>query len=358
MEQDRVRELESKVSELSAQLERLTALLAREERDGDRRDGNATAERGSRRQMLKLAGAAAAGAVASTAVLGAQPAAAANGDPMLHGSINTTENQASAVTRLQTTATGGGAGYLFQTGTAFAPANSAFPCALAGWSTTEGFPNGVYGYTGTTAPGYGLVGQGSGPGSSGARLGGVHANLVLAPSGAAAPARSGARSTGEIVMDGAGSLWVCVSGGTPGSWRKLAGPATAGAFHPISPVRVYDSRLPDPAPGTLANGESRVVSVKDGRNEGTGAVDAADAVPDGAIAVAGNLTIVETSGAGFLSVMPGDAATRVGSTINWSANGQIVANGFVSRVDGSRQVKVFAGGGTTHFVIDITGYYR
>jgi len=32
---------------------------------------------------------------------------------------------------------------------------------------------------------------------------------------------SGAHTKGEIYMDSAGALFVCVKGGTPGTWRKV-----------------------------------------------------------------------------------------------------------------------------------------
>jgi hypothetical protein len=51
---------------------------------------------------------------------------------------------------------------------------------------------------------------------------------------------------GEIRRDTNNDLWACVgfSGiGTPGAWRRVAGPSTAGSLVVLpSPVRVYDSR--------------------------------------------------------------------------------------------------------------------
>jgi len=166
---------------------------------------------------------------------------------------------------------------------------------------------------------------------------------------------TGASTVGTTGRDAAGNLWYSPASGV---YRKLGGPDTAGQFHAISPVRVYDSRSALPTPGKLVVGSPRVVSVKDGRNQATGAVTLADAVPAGATAVFYNLTISATEGSGYLSVVPGDAATESGSSINWTSAGLDIANGLVGKVDASRQVKVFAGGGgTTHFIIDVTGYY-
>ena len=130
------------------------------------------------------------------------------------------------------------------------------------------------------------------------------------------------------------------------------------SFVPISPVRVYDSRLPQPAQGKIVVGTPRVVSVKDARNQTTGAVTTADVVPAGATAVFFNLTITQTEGSGYLSVVPGDAAAESGSSINWTTANADIANGLIGTISAAREFKVFAGGGgTTHFLIDITGYY-
>ena len=46
------------------------------------------------------------------------------------------------------------------------------------------------------------------------------------------------------------------------------------------------------------------------------------------------------------------------STINWPG-GFDCANGTIVKLDASRQLKVFCGdqAGSTHFIIDVTGYY-
>ena len=135
-------------------------------------------------------------------------------------------------------------------------------------------------------------------------------------------------------------------------------PATE--FTPIAPARVYDSRIAAYAPnnGVMARNTNRIVPVKDGR-DASGAVIAANVVPDGAVAVAINVTIASPTGPNFLSVVPGDAASFTTSTINWPG-GFDAANGAIVKVDASRQLKVFCGdqAGSTHVIIDVTGYYR
>ncbi len=170
--------------------------------------------------------------------------------------------------------------------------------------------------------------------------------------------------SGELHSLGSGStasLWFTVEDGSPGVSRKVAGPDTAGALHPVDPFRVYDSRL-DPAwaSSRIEAGQQRLISVADARSLTTGLVSTANAVPEGATAIAYNLAIVDTIGAGFLSVTPGGTTVYSAASINWSATGQILANGQLAKLDANRRVTVFAGGGSgaaTHLVIDVQGYY-
>lgn len=74
-----------------------------------------------------------------------------------------------------------------------------------------------------------------------------------------------------------------------------------------------------------------------------------------------NVTITETEGAGFLTVFPSDLSGKVPmpetSNINWSQNGQTLANLALSGVGGESGVEIFCGGfGRTHFIVDIQGY--
>ena len=101
------------------------------------------------------------------------------------------------------------------------------------------------------------------------------------------------------------------------------------------------------------------VSVKDGRDIDTGAVTDANLIPDGAKAVTYNLAIVNTVAAGWLFVADGEATEVKAATINWYSSGQILNNGSVVQLNTGREVKVFCGGpgASTHFVIDVTGYW-
>jgi hypothetical protein len=104
-------------------------------------------------------------------------------------------------------------------------------------------------------------------------------------------------------------------------------------------------------------GASRLITVANSYTPDTSSPAISDVVPIGAAAIAYNLTITGTVGAGYLSVNPGDAAAITASSINWGTSGLSLANGLVVKLDANRQILVFCQGGTTHVIIDALGYY-
>jgi hypothetical protein len=320
-------ELRQRVAELEAQ----TAL-----------ESPAAEERSTRRGMLRLAGAAVVGGAAASLV-GAQPAAATTG-PMSFGAGN---DAGSSLTTLTSTAVN-----------TFTSTNTAGNTGVAGFSTGNG--TGLIGtIESPTGAGWGIAGFSNGTAGYGVVAEGGAAQLWLNPfpTGTVAPTAD-SHSVGEFVVN-AGGFFTCVVAGTPGTWRKLSGPATAGALHPITPTRVYDSRAPLPSPGILAAGANRTISVADGRYS-NGTVVTPDLVPVGATAVAANVTVTGTTGSfGFLCVNPGGSTSESSSTINWFGAGQNIANGVSLTLNASRELTVVCGlgGGSTHFIVDISGYY-
>ncbi len=219
-----------------------------------------------------------------------------------------------------------------------------------------GFSSNSDGVSGSTPVGAGVAGDGD----VGGRFTGSTSALYLASrQGHQSPLDADiAGETGYLDVDENGNFWVCVTGGFPAAWRKLAGPDSAGAFHALTPTRVYDSRQALPQPGALNSGQSRTISVKDARAVNGGAITVTDAVPAGATAVAANITIAGTSGGGYLAVNPGGNTVISASTINWSSTGQVLANGVILTLNSDRQLTVICdGGGGTQFIVDITGYF-
>lgn len=331
----------------------------------------------SRRQWVRGATAAAVGGTAAL-VAGGRPVAAATGDALTLGENNT----AAARTRSDYTGSGIGVGHLFQSGDVYNVASAVFPAALGGYTTKANQRNGIYGYTAVEdARACGVVGFAEGILSAGVRgradsgvglrgegkygleASGNLAAVNLVPSSIAYPDQTTTfHEGGELYVRAASDsglaieLWFCTVGGTPGTWTQIAGPNLPGQFHAITPTRAYDSRRPVPAPGVLSGGANRIVDISLGRNLETGA-STGTIVPAGAGAIAFNLAVTETTGGGFLGVAPSYATEVTAATINWSAAGQDLNNGSITLIGNDRKVKVFAGGGSTHFVLDITGYW-
>jgi hypothetical protein len=78
----------------------------------------------------------------------------------------------------------------------------------------------------------------------------------------------------------------------------------------------------------------------------------------GAKAALVNLTITNTEGSGFLGLFPTGTAWPGTSSINWSGPNQIVANSATVAVSPEGSIDIFCGGGgRTHVVVDLLGYY-
>ncbi len=139
---------------------------------------------------------------------------------------------------------------------------------------------------------------------------------------------------------------------TMSSVVEAAPPPSGPLITLLTPIRVYDSRLPTSLGGgaKLGTGNSVIVSVPGFPDENRFL-----------IAVFANVTITDTEGAGFLLVTGTDSSgTRPfpeTSNINWSVNGQTLANLVLSTVGSESGVEVFAGGnGKTHVIVDIQAY--
>lgn len=133
--------------------------------------------------------------------------------------------------------------------------------------------------------------------------------------------------------------------------------APASGFVPISSYRSYDSRLGPDESGKIFLEEQRFVDVALD-------LDGNERIPDEATAVAFNVTVTQTEGAGYVQISPPGTEFGETSTVNWTGPDQTVANGgtvllyegdifennLVFHLDG-------IGGAGAHVIIDITGYY-
>jgi hypothetical protein len=306
----------------------------------------------SRRTLLRTMALGVAAAGAATIATGARPAGAADGDAITLGQTNdfatpTNVNYQGATTAASLNVQSGDETAANDTilnnvfnsaGTALlgvASGNGNQGIGIIGWSKKPG--------------GTGLVGFTGGAGAYGGEFFGGLAEVRLRPGGAAPITLTNAHQVGELYEDQDGTLWICTAAGTPGTWREIAGPTTAGAFHAIAPRRVYDSRPND----RLAPGADRTVSVA---NSTDGTVDV---VPVGATAVSLTVTVTGTEGAGgFVAVRPAGTGYNGTSSVNWFGPGQNLATTVITGVDADRQIVLRAGEQYTHIVVDVTGFYR
>jgi Regulator of chromosome condensation (RCC1) repeat len=120
-------------------------------------------------------------------------------------------------------------------------------------------------------------------------------------------------------------------------------------FHPLTPDRVLDSRYDVGLEGTFKTSVARTLTVA-----------ARVGVPDDAIAVTGNLTVVGQTKPGYAAMTQTTTNNPTTSTLNFPI-GQTRANGVTGPLSPSGTVGLVykAGtGATTNLVLDITGYFQ
>ena len=122
----------------------------------------------------------------------------------------------------------------------------------------------------------------------------------------------------------------------------------AGNLNTVAPCRILDTRdPPGPWGGPPLGGADRTFVVA-GRC----------GVPATARAVSVNLTVVQPTADGFLSIYPAGGATPTSSLINFRA-GQVRANNAVLMLGASGDVVVRNGSaGSVHFLLDVNGYFE
>lgn len=320
----------------------------------------------SRRAAL-LGGAAAIGA--AIAATTGNRAEADNGKPVLQGA----QNIATESTELQ-----------YPTDLSTTPRTHAFAVTDGLWGRVPpsandpetGFRSAIFGWSGNDAMiGVGGITSAGVPGAAGGKFHGESPQAYgLIASGrratlrlktpndgtpTAPPDRADFHNAGEITIDDRNDIWVCVKSGNPGQWMKLAGAATAGSYHPITPARVFDSRIAAiPSSGKFRANTNRTIDVRNGYDVETGKVVARNVVPPGATAITYNLTVTNTDGPGYVFLAPGNATKVTASSINYSAPGTTIANGGTVKLDSQRRLKAFCAVGGTDVIVDVTGYYR
>ncbi|MFZ4811317.1 MAG: hypothetical protein ACOYL9_08250 [Ilumatobacteraceae bacterium] len=322
-----------------------------------------------RRALLRRAALVGGATLAATA-LGSRQASAADGGNVVIGAVNEGTNP----TRVFYT---GGPTYpagpsVLSGGEAGSPLAPLFPAGVGGYGVNK-VSNGVHGST-AVAAGFGVVAANGAAPADGttapkalalASLGSQVQFLTPAQVAAAAgianyPATigpsKGTHVAGELYVDDEFNLWFAVPNGSAVRWVKLAGQQTSGSLVTFpAPARILDTR---PTGNRIPSGVTVTVSLK------TTAGGADSGLPVGARAALVNLTVADTVGKGHHSAYSADVTTPTEhSSVNWDASGQERANLAVVTLGSAsasteRAIKLTSGGGgSTHLIIDLLGYY-
>jgi hypothetical protein len=194
----------------------------------------------------------------------------------------------------------------------------------------------------------------------GALLGGNRAQLLLGGAEDPGPGymppprtRTDLHAQGEVYLDHDADLWLCVVDGSPGTWVRLAGRATAGALTILAtPVRVFDTRDGSGLPGAGTGPITGIRTDIDLRAASSG-------LPTDATAALVTLTVTGTIGAtdAYGQIYANGLGTPPGtSSINWTDGDSLVATTTTTAVtDGRVTVSMNPG---ADVLIDVLGYHR
>jgi hypothetical protein len=235
----------------------------------------------------------------------------------------------------------------------------------------SGSGTGVYGNSssgpgvlGNSKTGQGMLGIsfGSGPavqGNSTSGVGGVFSGgeaalqLVSTASAPGAPT-TGAHTSGDIWIDSKGTLWVCITSGTPGTWVRLTN-VRSGSFGGATTYLSKPIRLLDTRPGATdalhtgggpytAHGSPYPLTIAGASYNGV-------TISSGALGAIGNVTAIGTAaGAGTLAVGRHGAGSGL-AVVRYTAN-QTVENSFNVGL-GSGQVDLAIGGNPANVILDV-----
>ncbi|MES1244598.1 MAG: PKD domain-containing protein [Acidobacteriota bacterium] len=123
-----------------------------------------------------------------------------------------------------------------------------------------------------------------------------------------------------------------------------------GDFYTVAPCRLLDTRSPEDGAAPVPSGADRVLDVV--------AVTRCGVSPL-ATAVALNVTVIQTTGSGRVTVYPADIPIPATSTVNFSG-GITRANNTLMMLSSDGRLKlrpVVNNGGSTHLVVDVTGFF-
>ena len=173
----------------------------------------------------------------------------------------------------------------------------------------------------------------------------------------ASPLATGNNGTSFAVLRGGGNVVVFSAAATDlvaGDFNRksdvfayTAGAGPASDFYTVMPCRALDTRSGSP----LSSGSA-----------GLATLHGVCGIPETAVAVAVNVTVIGATGSGNIKVYPGDVAPPAASTMNFQAGVTRANNAMLPLSDdGSGTLGLLAsiaGSGTVHVVVDVVGYFQ
>ncbi len=168
------------------------------------------------------------------------------------------------------------------------------------------------------------------------------------------------RANGVTVkLSPTGTLWVVYKSAAGNTTQVIfdvtgyyVNDLTGARFVPLAPGRRMDTRFPAPREGLSGAFSANVAR--------TLVIEPYQGVPVNATAIAGNLTVVNQTRGGYISMTQVATNSPATSTLNFPA-GDVRANGVTGPMTdpaGTIGLVYKASSGTTHMILDLTGYFR
>ncbi|HEX2783573.1 MAG TPA: hypothetical protein VHN36_08310 [Ilumatobacteraceae bacterium] len=148
------------------------------------------------------------------------------------------------------------------------------------------------------------------------------------------------------------AIAVAIGGGALSVVHSIGSDGDQAVFVPITPCRLFDTRA-DQHVGNriapIAASETFTQQVRGANGNCT--------IPDDAVGVAMNATVVNGSAASFLTIWPTDAPRPLASSLNWIAGAAPTPNKVDVKLSGTGAISLYNNTGTVDILADVVGYY-
>ncbi len=130
--------------------------------------------------------------------------------------------------------------------------------------------------------------------------------------------------------------------------------ATVSSFVPIAPCRLADTR---PEPGVNVGTRATPLGAQETHTFTVWGINGNCTIPTTATGITANVTSVNPTAAGFLTLWPADVTQPLTSNLNYMAGSPPTPNSVTVRLSANGQLNTFNSAGTVHVIIDIVGYF-